>query len=45
MNVNLDGIKVGEWRELTEKEMLEINKMIADSSKTEEASKDDHKKK
>lgn len=45
MNVNLEGIKVGEWRELTEKEMLQINKMISDSSKTEEASKDDHKKK
>ena len=45
MNVNLEGIKVGEWRELTEKEMIEINKMIADSSKTEEASKDAHKKK
>lgn len=45
MNVNLEGIKVGEWRELTEKEMLEINKMISDSSKTEEASADAHKKK
>ncbi|MHB1107537.1 MAG: 23S rRNA pseudouridine(2604) synthase RluF [Lutibacter sp.] len=45
MNVNLDGIKVGEWRELSEKEMLEINNMISDSSKTEEASKDAHKKK
>jgi 23S rRNA pseudouridine2604 synthase len=45
MNVNLDGLKVGEWRELTEKEMLQINKMIADSSKTEEASIDAHKKK
>lgn len=45
MNVNLEGIKVGEWRELSETEMLEINKMIADSSKTEEASTDAHKKK
>jgi 23S rRNA pseudouridine2604 synthase len=45
MNVNLDGIKVGEWRELSEKEMLEINNMISDSSKTEEASADSHKKK
>lgn len=45
MSVNLEGIKVGEWRELTEKEMIEINNMISDSSKTEEASKDDHKKK
>ena len=45
MNVNLEGLKVGEWRELTEKEMIEINKMISDSSKTEEASADLHKKK
>jgi 23S rRNA pseudouridine2604 synthase len=45
MNVNLDGIKVGEWRELLEKEMLEINNMILDSSKTQEASADVHKKK
>lgn len=45
MNVNLDGIKVGEWRELSEKEMLEINNMISDSSKTQEASMDAHKKK
>jgi len=45
MNVNLDGIKVGEWRELTEKEMLQINKLIADSSKTEEASIDAYKNK
>ncbi len=40
MNVNLQGIKVGEWRELTEDEMYKINQMIAHSSKTEEASKD-----
>ena len=45
MNVNLDGIKIGEWRELTENELLHINKMIADSSKTEEASIDTHKSK
>lgn len=45
MNVNLEGIKVGKWRELSEKELLEINKMIADSSKTEEVSADPHKKK
>lgn len=44
MNVNLEGIKVGEWRELTEKEMFEINNMISDSSKTAEASKDLQKK-
>ncbi len=45
MNVNLEGLKVGEWRELSEKEMLEINNMISDSSKTEEASADVHKNK
>jgi 23S rRNA pseudouridine2604 synthase len=45
MNVNLEGIKVGEWRELSEKEMLEINNMISNSSKTEEASADAQKKK
>ncbi len=45
MNVNLEGIKIGEWRELTENELLHINKMIADSSKTEEASIDTHKSK
>lgn len=40
MNVTLQEIKTGEWRELTDTEMLEINQMIAQSSKTEEASKD-----
>lgn len=45
MNVNLDDLKVGEWRELSETEMIQINKMISDSSKTEEASTDAHKKK
>ncbi|MBK5209447.1 MAG: 23S rRNA pseudouridine(2604) synthase RluF [Flavobacteriaceae bacterium] len=45
MNVNLEDLKVGKWRELTEKEMLLINKMIAVSSKTEEASIDAHKNK
>jgi 23S rRNA pseudouridine2604 synthase len=33
MNVHLD-IPVGKWRDLTEKEMAEINEMISDSSKT-----------
>lgn len=45
MNVDLEGIKVGEWRELTENEMVQINSMISDSSKTEEASTDFQKKK
>ena len=39
MNVSLGKLKTGEWRELSEEEMKEINKMISTSSKTEEASK------
>jgi 23S rRNA pseudouridine2604 synthase len=39
MNVKLKGIEVGKWRNLTKKEILDINNMITDSSKTEEASK------
>lgn len=38
MNVNLGNLKPGDWRELTKDEITEINKMIAHSSKTEEAS-------
>lgn len=38
MNVNLVGLGIGQWRELTEKELSEINTMVATSSKTEEAS-------
>jgi len=38
MNVSLDGIRTGEWRYLTAEEMNTINEMVADSSKTEEAS-------
>ena len=38
MNVELGYLQVGDWRELTEEEMKEINKMISVSSKTEEAS-------
>ncbi|WP_347173804.1 23S rRNA pseudouridine(2604) synthase RluF [Polaribacter uvawellassae] len=38
MNVNLDALKIGDWRELTEKELSEINAMVASSSKTEDAS-------
>jgi len=38
MNVELGYLQAGDWRELTEEEMKEINKMIASSSKTEEAS-------
>ena len=38
MNVQLATLKIGDWRELTEKELSEINTMVANSSKTEEAS-------
>lgn len=38
MNVELGYLQTGDWRELTEEEMQEINKMISTSSKTEEAS-------
>ncbi len=39
MNVTLGNLKVGAWRELTTKEMDEINTLVSSSSKTEEASK------
>ncbi|MFY0604950.1 MAG: 23S rRNA pseudouridine(2604) synthase RluF [Flavobacteriaceae bacterium] len=45
MNVQLGALKPGEWRNLTEKEMDEINSMIQTSSKTEEASLDKKKTK
>ena len=38
MNVDLGYLQTGDWRELTEEEMKEINAMISSSSKTEEAS-------
>lgn len=38
MNVNLDKLAIGQWRELTSVELTEINRMVASSSKTEEAS-------
>lgn len=38
MNVTLDGIRTGEWRYLTAEEVDTINKMVATSSMTEEAS-------
>jgi 23S rRNA pseudouridine2604 synthase len=42
MNVKLDGIKVGEWRFLTNEELSFIQKSIVNSSKTEEASYNDN---
>ena len=44
MNVNLGDIGKGKWRTLTNKEITDINKMIARSSKTEEASVDKNRK-
>jgi len=38
MNISLDEIKVGEYRSFSEKELLELQNLIEDSSKTEEAS-------
>lgn len=38
MNIELKGIETGQWRYLTEEEMSNINSLIANSSKTEEAS-------
>lgn len=39
MNVKLGKLPIGKWRELDKQEMYLINKMISNSSKTEEASK------
>ena len=43
MNVTLKGLKVGQWRHLTQQEMALINDSIADSGKTEELSVDENK--
>ena len=45
MNVGLANLTEGNWRELTPEEMQQINKMVSESSKTEEASKDKQKRK
>jgi len=45
MNINLGSLKIGEWREISAKEMANIYEMVKNSSKTEEASKDHSKKK
>ncbi|PQJ81275.1 23S rRNA pseudouridine(2604) synthase RluF [Polaribacter glomeratus] len=44
MNVELGYLQTGDWRELTDEEMKEINKMISESSKTEEASTEEKPK-
>ncbi|MBM7454555.1 23S rRNA pseudouridine2604 synthase [Oceanisphaera litoralis] len=38
MNIELGGLKSGQWREVSSRELALINAMIGDSSKTEEAS-------
>ena len=43
MNVDLGRLKLGSWRHLTAPEMEQINKMIANSSNTKEASQDRNK--
>ena len=44
MNVKLDGLRSGQWRHLSEREMHEINSSIASSAKTEEGSLDPNKR-
>ncbi len=39
MNVSIDNLPIGKWRYLTENELLNINELISDSIKTEDASK------
>lgn len=38
MNISIQNLQVGEYRSFTEKEFKELNRLIQDSSKTEEAS-------
>lgn len=38
MNIDLNGLNAGQWRYLTELEIDQINRLVADSIKTEEAS-------
>jgi len=44
MNVDLGNLGEGDWRDLTDDEMSKINKMVATSTKTEEASTEGRKK-
>ena len=36
MNINLDGLKIGQWRDLTPKELTKLNELISDSGKTKD---------
>jgi 23S rRNA pseudouridine2604 synthase len=38
MHIQLDHLPIGTWRNLTETELKEINRLVAKSIKTEEAS-------
>lgn len=44
MNVTLSGLKIGEWRELTDKEMDQIEKMVSSSTNASAASMDKNRK-
>lgn len=39
MNIQLNNLPIGKWRDLTKEELLDLNKLIFTSIKTEEASK------
>jgi len=45
MNIRIDGIAQGKWRNLTTTEMQNINSLVSNSSKTAEASIDENRKK
>ena len=45
MNIDLTGLRSGQWRNLTDKEMSIINRSIEGSGKTEELSVDPNKNK
>ncbi len=44
MNIDLNGLKPGQWRDLTDPELEFINNAVADSSKTKESSIDPNKR-
>lgn len=44
MNIDLKGLKPGQWRDLTDLELEFINNAVADSSKTKESSIDPNKR-
>ena len=39
MHISLEGIAVGKWRNLTNSEVAEIHRLVANSTKTEEGSR------